>query len=482
MVKKDIDNIHVVNQIVDRGLCIRCGVCEPACPVDIIRFDNLAYPYLTDGNTCTNCTRCLKVCPGEVVNFSELDDKMFGIRPRHQSITGITREVLVGSATDDKVRKGGTSGGFVTQLLIYMLNKHLIDGALVLGSSADSNGWQAVPLIARTAEELKRAAKSKYTAVPSLKLLAEIKEVDGKYAVVGLPCFIHGLRKYQRISKRLRERIKLVIGLSCNTVLEPYVLDELCEFKGFKKYDIVNFHFRYGSWPGNLYAQFKDGSYKKMLKLGEERDEFNLLKLFYSPLRCNMCIDFSAEYSDISVADPWLRGPDGKYLFPDDWTTVLIRTEHGEDIVKMATADGYINVQEISLKTYMMNFEIGARYKRDFVPKYIILRKLLGFPFPQYHRSIAHGKISSFLPVIFRAAIIMMAKYKWFRMLGLFFAQVRPTIALFAWNRKRKEKKFVNKYSEVERFVEKLYQHVSKKKEQISIQSDKKCAFIKDNG
>ena len=77
------DNPHIGNQIVDRGLCVRCGACEPACPVDIIRFDaETKLPYITDEQKCIqSCTRCIKVCPGEEVDFGYLDQRMFGASP-----------------------------------------------------------------------------------------------------------------------------------------------------------------------------------------------------------------------------------------------------------------------------------------------------------------------------------------------------------------------------------------------------------------
>jgi len=247
------DNPHVVNQIVERDLCVRCGACEPACPVDIIRFNDLAYPYITNEDSCiTSCTRCLKVCPGEVIDFSLLDRKMFGVHPHPESVTGIARRAFVSFATDSQVRYGGASGGFVTQLLLYMLDKKLIDGALVLGGSTENGNWQLQPFIGRTAEDLRRAKKSKYMVVPFLQPLKEMEEIEGNYAIVALPCYVHAIRKYQKVSKKLRERIKLVIGLYCNVVFEPQLFEDVCEFNGLAKKDVVDFHFRYGEWPGGL--------------------------------------------------------------------------------------------------------------------------------------------------------------------------------------------------------------------------------------
>jgi coenzyme F420 hydrogenase subunit beta len=454
--KKGFANRHIVTEIVDRGLCVRCGACEPACPVNIIRFDDQAYPYITDEPACIrNCTKCIAICPGEVVNFERLDQRFFGTQPHPDSITGIAKYACVGFATDPKTREAGASGGLVTQLLVYLLEKRLIDGALVLRANTD-NGWTPEPAIIRTAEELKRTQKSTYTLVPHLKVLSEIEKTEGHYAIVALPCHVHAIRRYQRFNKKLAQRIKLVIGLYCNVAFEPYAFDDLCEFSGLKKQDVIDFSFRHGTWPGGIVARGRDGTSKKILKLEEMRDEFNLLKLFYTPSRCNTCIDFGAEHADIAVGDPWLKGRDGKLMFTDNRTTVLVRTDVGEQLFRRAIDDGYIAVEPLPLKTFMVNFENAARYKRSIVPKYILLRKMVGLPVPKYHRDLPLGKMKDFLPVIARITILGMSKFRWFRRFALFMAQTRPAIAYFAWNRERKEKRFSAAYAQHERFVEKV--------------------------
>lgn len=450
-------SLHVVNRIVDRGLCVRCGACEPACPVDIIRFDDKAYPYLVDEGLCiATCTRCLKVCPGEVVDFSELDREMFGTSPDPRSITGIVRRAAVAHATDDSVRRLGTSGGLVTQLLACLLEKRVIDGALVLGASTERGTWQEQAFIAREPAALKRAMKSKYIVTPFLRSLKEIEAVDGGYAVVGLPCYVHALRRYQKVSRKLRERVKLVIGLYCNVVFEPHMLDDLCELQSRRKEDVVDLQFRYGEWPGGVVAEFHDSTKSSLLRLEEMKDQFNVLKLLYTAPRCNMCIDFSAEYADLAVGDPWLRGRDGAYLFEDNRTTVLVRTEIGERMIEMAEREGYIGVQDIPLKTYMANFEANARYKRDFVPKNILMRKLVGLGAPDYNRKVGYGKVTGLVPFVLRTAILVMARLRWVRKLALLAAQSRPAITYLAWNRRRKARRFAEAWPRLEKFAEEL--------------------------
>jgi coenzyme F420 hydrogenase subunit beta len=451
------DKRHVVSDIVNVGLCVRCGACEPACPVDIIRFDETAYPYITEEERCiTNCTRCIAICPGETVNFARLDKRIFGKEPHPASITGIATRALVAHATNSEVRQNGASGGVATQLLTYLLDKRVIDGALVLTSRSGPQGWYPEPFIARTGEELAQAQGSTYALVPHLKALKEIEQVNGRYAVVGLPCHVHALRRYQKFSKKLAERVKLTIGLYCNLAFEPYVVDDLCELAGISRSEVAKFSFRYGQWPGGLVAQRTDGTIKKVLRLEEFRDEFNLLKLLYVPSRCNTCIDFSSEYADIALGDPWLKGPNGKLMFTEGWTTVLVRNESGEHLIRQAETDGYIKIRDISLETYMITFENAARYKRSFVPQYMALRRLFGFRTPKYYRNVGYGRITDFPFTLIRMAILGAASFKFFRINALRLAQTRLALFLLAWNRRRKEEKFRSTYAEQQSRIKRM--------------------------
>ena len=452
------ENLHIVNQIVEPGLCVRCGACEPACPVDIIKFDDQAYPYITKDEDCIfTCTRCIKVCPGKTVDYNAYDDEMFGIRPHPESITGVVRRTMVSFSTNDQIRQQGSSGGLVTQLLIFMLDQKIIDGALVMTRESNEQGFHYVPKIARTAEELIHSQRSKYVLVPHLKELKEIEEVDGKYAIVALPCHIHSLKKYLKVSKKLRERVKFIIGLFCNVAYEPYLLDDVIEFSGYKKDEIANIEFRAGEWPGAVELTLKDGRVIRPFPFEENKDAINSLKLFYTARRCNLCIDFSAEHADISVGDPWLRGPDGNYLFEDSRTTVLTRTVLGDEIIDKAVEHGYIKIQRIPLKTYMVNFENNAWFKRDYVPKNMALRKFFGYPIPEYSRSVKPNRdIVSYLLLIIKEFLLFLSKSKTFRKYGFSIFVTKPAIKLLAWNRKHKKNKFAEHYAKSERFAERV--------------------------
>lgn len=47
--------------LIDAAICIRCGACEAACPIDAITHDD--NNYVVNADTCGMCMNCIPVCP-----------------------------------------------------------------------------------------------------------------------------------------------------------------------------------------------------------------------------------------------------------------------------------------------------------------------------------------------------------------------------------------------------------------------------------
>jgi formate hydrogenlyase subunit 6/NADH:ubiquinone oxidoreductase subunit I len=51
--------------LVRKNLCIRCGECAKACPVDAIYLDPGREPFV-----CIHCGRCVPFCPHDCLEMS----------------------------------------------------------------------------------------------------------------------------------------------------------------------------------------------------------------------------------------------------------------------------------------------------------------------------------------------------------------------------------------------------------------------------
>ena len=54
----------------DKTVCVACGVCLKACPLEAITI-HLGCYALVDTQKCVGCGRCAKVCPAGCITVTE---------------------------------------------------------------------------------------------------------------------------------------------------------------------------------------------------------------------------------------------------------------------------------------------------------------------------------------------------------------------------------------------------------------------------
>jgi len=52
--------------LVRKKLCISCGACAKACPVDAIYLDTTGEPFV-----CIHCGKCVPYCPHDCLEHAE---------------------------------------------------------------------------------------------------------------------------------------------------------------------------------------------------------------------------------------------------------------------------------------------------------------------------------------------------------------------------------------------------------------------------
>lgn len=53
--------------VVKKSLCIRCGECARACPVDAVYLDPAGEPFV-----CIHCGRCVSFCPHDCLELADV--------------------------------------------------------------------------------------------------------------------------------------------------------------------------------------------------------------------------------------------------------------------------------------------------------------------------------------------------------------------------------------------------------------------------
>ena len=102
-------------------------------------------------------------------------------------------------------RPTSASGGVATWLLETLLSNDIVDHVICVAPTGDPERLFEFKVFS-TPNEVRTGAGSAYYPIEMSAAIREVLETPGRYAIVGLPCFIKAVR-LQRSSAKQRERI-----------------------------------------------------------------------------------------------------------------------------------------------------------------------------------------------------------------------------------------------------------------------------------
>ncbi|MFN4894939.1 MAG: Coenzyme F420 hydrogenase/dehydrogenase, beta subunit C-terminal domain [Pseudomonadota bacterium] len=381
--------LRSLGKIVDGGLCHRCGSCVGICPTGVLGLDSEDYPSVVKLSACTDCDLCVKVCPGDEFDIHQAYREVYNEEAELSSTHGHFTHAYLSYATDPLIRERSTSGGLVTAILLDQLRTGAIDGAIVI-TSDENQLWKGKPIVARTEQEILGAMKSKYAICPTNSVFHEIREIPGRYALVGLPCQIHGFVKAARLDQRLRERVVLTLGLFCHAAVEHEALKIIWSSLGDKVRGATRYISRVGKHPGTPHLEMQDGSLYPVY-FGQKRgyrpssmEIINIVYRLYTPARCLTCFDASAEFADIAVGDPWMAPPHSGIDFYKGWSFALVRSARGHEAIQKCLERGGIVNEPVTRREALACNRMMSTEKRWRAFRVIETLRRQGKPIPAY--------------------------------------------------------------------------------------------------
>ena len=369
-------------EVIDAGLCTRCGSCVGVCPEGAIQFDDPLGEVLPElvGECCERGT-CYAGCPGKFVSWPKLTEQVFG-SPHGQALAptnfliGQRLAAYVGFSTDEQLRGNGASGGVVSAISTYLLEQGLVDGVITLIDSP-KEPYRAIPQIITCREEVLAAAQSRYSISPVNTILGSLATLPGRYAYVGLPCQVHSLRKLQAARYPGIEKIQYVIGTYCGNILHFDAVRSFLRRNGVSDLtQVSSLKYRAGTWPGRMEVRLHDG---RIFSL--EKFYANYLIPFYIMQRCLLCTDLTNEFADISAGDGWTpiyeeRGKGSNI--------VLVRTPSGATLISDMRAQARLELHEISDEAVVNMHSHGLDLKKRGAFLRIATRARAGKTVPEY--------------------------------------------------------------------------------------------------
>lgn len=320
-----------INKIVQTQKCISCGACESRCPAGAIKLEYYHkigfYKPKIESNKCIKCGICLKVCPAE--NNAETN-----------TLVGTYCNILLAHTTNYLVRHNATSGGVISALVKYLLDKDIVECVLMVGYSSQSPiEAEGIAITQKNAECLSNRTRdfsSRYVTVPLLKDIKMVAKQYKRIAVVGTPCQIRAVNLLQQNSVIKCEKL-IKIGIACSGG-NSYLATQ--EYKRrYKMFDAKMFY-RGDGWPGKNCIE-SDGKKVEYAHLGSLYERMFSSQIFKNP-GCRHCNDQFAEEADVSFCDFW-NGEEIKTEKEGNSCTI-IRSHFLNDIISLMITDNKIEV------------------------------------------------------------------------------------------------------------------------------------------
>jgi coenzyme F420 hydrogenase subunit beta len=366
----------------NNGVCCGCGVCVALCPKHTITMQWNEYGEYNPvqlRDCGKECGLCLKVCPfiDGNPNEDEIGSKLFSEIPgiQHNPVTGYYLSSGVGGVASEEKRWHSASGGLTTWLLQKLLSEHLVDAVLCVTSTENSDALFAFR-VATTDEDIYAAAGSAYYPVEMSQVISHVLEYPGRYAVVGLPCFLKALRLAQSKNGILQKRLVFFIGLTCGHLTSKYLAKCAAELSGLDETPIyIRYRNKSPERPAHSHCFLLRGEYGSTKNLEWDKSLFGLMwgNQFLGLTSCMCCDDIVAECADVTFMDAWLPAYSSNPIGTNLW---ISRSPEITMILEGGKNDGTLSIAPISIEKVIQSLSPRTKKRTTLSYRLHLMRKM----------------------------------------------------------------------------------------------------------
>jgi len=357
-----------ITRVVALGLCVSCGTCASVCERHAIVFHNTGptepcKPRVL--KNCNFCGRCLTICPGYHNSFIS--------KTGPERLLGPFLETSIAYSLDREIRYQATSGGLISTISLFLLRNHIVDYIITVRMSKD-RPLIPEPFFASEKADVEEAMGSKYCPV-SLNLILKKLDHRKRYAYVGLPCHIQGLKNFLKLYPTYARNIIFCFGLFCSRTPSFNATKFLLRYNHIPLNRILSIKYRGNGHPGSFQVTLKGGRKIYIPHLAFSNWGYALQKYFMQ-YRCWFCDDKTAHLSDISFGDDWTIPIQNDSL---GRSNLIIRSQIGKELLNTMKQREEIELLPLSPEKLIITQEL--RKKCNIGPRYKVAA-ILGLPRP----------------------------------------------------------------------------------------------------
>jgi coenzyme F420-reducing hydrogenase beta subunit len=360
--------------IVRSDLCVGCGACVGISQPDQAGMSWDAHGQLKprsradaawDRHASDTFARTCPFSP-QAANEDVIAEARFPAARQAHPLLGRFEQAYVGYAAEGEFRPWGSSGGMVSWTAAELLRRGLVDGVAHVAprDPAGGEGYFGYR-ISRSLEEVRGGAKSRYHPIHMADVVREIRAVPGRYAIVGVPCFIKAVQLLRREDPVLRDRIAFTLGLFCGHMKSRRLVDSFAWQLGapVEAVEAVEYRLKDESRPANWYTahlSLRDG--RRLWRDWWHLADGDWGAGFFQNPACDMCDDVVAETADIAFGDAWVEpySSDGRGT-----NVVLVRSPRVAELIEQARAEGRLALDRVDADFIVQTQAAGFRHRRE---------------------------------------------------------------------------------------------------------------------
>ena len=368
-----------LDQIVQAGLCIGCGLCESLAGPDRVRIvmtpEGRERPAVHAPLDDAALRLINAVCPGVTVEGP--DPAASAADMQWDAVWGPALRIVKGHAADPAVRFQGSAGGSLSALAIYLLESGRVDFILHVAASTEKPMRTRQHLSFDRAQVMK-ATGSRYGPAAPLVDIAQLLDRGRPFAFIGKPCDIAALRNLAKQDPRVDRLVQYMLGFFCGGASEFAKTRDLVEGFGLQEDDVALLRYRGLGNPGLTRVEAKDGRKFSTTYRDLWRDEGKWMLQF----RCKICADAIGELADIAVSDVWPNGsPSGE---DEGFNGFVARTARGRTLLEDAERAGALVLIEDRDFRYLDNVQPHQVHKKQALTARLAAMRDAGALVPSY--------------------------------------------------------------------------------------------------
>lgn len=383
----------LLQDVVAGGFCIGCGVCAavPASPIEIHqdRFGafqaRLRPGVAAELDARTPAVDVTAVCPfgHRAADESEIGADLYGHLPYHLPELGHYGALYAGWVEEGDYRSSGSSGGLGSWVLVELLERGLVDRVIHVGPGVDGHGAGDLFRfrVVDDAASVRGGAHSRYYPVEMSRVLAELRAVPGRYAIVGVPCFVKAVRLLARHDPVVASRVAFTVAIFCGHLKTRHFASYLAWQMGVPPtaLDGIDFRIKDPARPANEYAT-RVVSHAEGDQQVEQRSVTLLRGTdwgfgYFKYRACDFCDDVAGETADICVGDAWLPP------YRQDWrgtNVVVVRHPLLQDLLEQAKRAGRLHLEGLTPQQLVHSQESSFRHRRFGLASRLLLERRCG--------------------------------------------------------------------------------------------------------